>query len=314
MANLVLDGLEKKLKHKYPKRGNNTGQVNMVRYADDFIITGRSKELLVNEVKPLVEKHLKERGLELSQEKTKMTHIAEGFDFLGQNVRKYKGKLLIKPAKKNVHAFISKVRDIINTNKQSTAGNLVGLLNPVIRGWANYHSHAVSAETYDDMDDAIYKALWQWAKRRHPKKNRWWIKDKYFTQQGQSLWVFHGQVMNQDGKPKNLHLFRTNLVPIKRHIKVKGEANPYAPEWETYFERRLDVQMEANLKGYRKLLCLWLEQQGLCPVCNQKITKITGWHSHHIIWRVNGGKDGNTNRVLLHPDCHRQVHSQKLST
>ena len=312
LANLALDGLEKKLKDKYPKRGSKTGQVNMIRYADDFIITGRTKELLELEVKLLVEEHLKERGLELSQEKTKTTHIEEGFDFLGQNVRKYTGKLLIKPAKKNIQTFISKVRGIINTNKQSTAGNLVGLLNPVIRGWANYHSHAVSADTYDDMDDAIFKALWQWAKRRHPKKNRWWIKDKYFTRQGESLWVFYGQAINKDSKPKNLHLFRANLVPIKRHTKIIGEANPYSPEWETYFERRLDVQMEANLKGYKKLLRLWLEQQGLCPVCNQKITKITGWHSHHIIWRVNGGKDGNSNLVLLHPNCHRQVHSQKL--
>ena len=88
--------------------------------------------------------------------------------------------------------------------------------------------------------------------------------------------------------------------------------NPYSQEWETYFERRLDVQMEANLKGYKRLLRLRREQGGLCPVCDQKITKITGWHSHHMIWRVNGGKDGNSNRVLLHPNCHRQVHSQKL--
>ena len=80
----------------------------------------------------------------------------------------------------------------------------------------------------------------------------------------------------------------------------------------TQLQAAVDVQMEANLKGYKKLLRLWLEQNGLCPVCQQKITKITGWHSHHIIWRVNGGKDDNSNRVLLHPNCHRQVHSQKL--
>ncbi len=101
-------------------------------------------------------------------------------------------------------------------------------------------------------------------------------------------------------------------VPIKRHIKIKVEANPYDTTWETYFERRLDVQTEADLKGYKKLLRLWFEQNGLCPICNEKITKITGWHSHHIIFRSHGGTHGNSNRVLLHPNCHRQVHNKGL--
>ena len=318
LTNLVLDGLERKLKDRFPQQsqrsasGYKAQQVNMVRYADDFIVTGRTKELLEQEVKPLIEEHLKERGLELAQEKTGITHIEEGFDFLGQNVRKYKGKLIIKPAEKNVRAFISKVRSIINANKQAKAGNLVGILNPVIRGWANYHRHVASKRTFDAIDHAIFKMLWRWAKRRHPNKSRRWIRSKYFTTRGGDNWVFHGQVEGKAETPQPLHLFATKSVPTKRHTKVKGEANPYAPKWETYFERRLDVQMDANLKGYKKLLHLWLEQNGLCPLCDQKITKITGWHSHHIIWRVSGGKDGNSNRVLLHPNCHRQVHSQKL--
>jgi len=315
LANLVLDGLEAKLKARFPQRSTKSRQaqqVNMVRYADDFIVTGRTKELLELEVKPLIEEHLKERGLELSQEKTKLTHITEGFDFLGQTVRKYKTKLLVTPAKKNIRTFIRHVQSIINGNKQARADNLVGILNPVIRGWANYHQHAVSSQTYSEVDDVIFKALWQWAKRRHPNKSRRWIKNKYFTTRGNDHWVFHGTKKDKDGKPLILHLLNAASVSIKRHVKIRVEANPYVPEWETYFERRLDVQMEANLKGYKKLLRLWLEQNGLCPVCQQKITKITGWHSHHIIWRVNGGKDDNSNRVLLHPNCHRQVHSQKL--
>jgi len=235
-----------------------------------------------------------------------------GFDFLGQNVRKYRGILLIKPSKKNIHSFIEKARTIIRSNQSATAGNLVSLLNPVIRGWANYHRGAVAKDIFGQMDDAIFKALWQWSKRRHPNKNRWWIKDKYFTTQGDNRWVFYGQVIDKEGKPKNLHLFLARSVPIKRHIKVRSEANPYAAEWETYFEQRIDVQMEANLHGYKRLLSLWREQNGLCLVCDEKITKITGWHSHHIIYRVHGGTNGNSNRVLLHPNCHRQVHSKGL--
>jgi RNA-directed DNA polymerase len=105
-----------------------------VRYADDFIITGRTKELLETEVQPLVQSFLKERGLELSAEETKVTNIVDGFDFLGQNVRKYNGKFVIKPSKKNIRSFIEKVRTIVRSNKSATAGNLIGLLNPVIRG------------------------------------------------------------------------------------------------------------------------------------------------------------------------------------
>ncbi|OYV84542.1 MAG: hypothetical protein B7Z63_06760, partial [Ignavibacteriae bacterium 37-53-5] len=102
VANWALDGLEKELKEHFHSRY----LVHMVRYADDFVITGRSKELLEQDVRPVVEAFLRVRGLELSKEKTRITHIQEGFDFLGQNVRKYGDKLLIKPSRNNVKAFL----------------------------------------------------------------------------------------------------------------------------------------------------------------------------------------------------------------
>jgi RNA-directed DNA polymerase len=312
LANLVLDGLEKQLR----TRKGQQGLINIVRYADDFIITGKSKELLENEVKPLIEKHLKERGLELSTEKTKITHIEEGFDFLGQNIRKYKNgvktKLFITPSKKNTNSFLDKVREIIKQNPTRRAGELIRILNPIIRGWANYHRHIEALVAFNSVDSIIFECLWQWSKRRHPNKNRRWIVSKYFTSIGGDNWVFSGTIKGRNGQPKTVRLMNAASVPIKRHTKIKVEANPYNPTWETYFERRLDVQMEADLKGYKKLLRLWFEQNGLCPVCDERITKITGWHSHHIIFRVHGGTDGNTNRVLLHPNCHRQVHNKGL--
>src|SRR4030095_5958975 len=145
-----------------------------------LIITGTSKELLEGEVKPFVEQFMKERGLELSQEKTVVTCVDNGFDFLGHHVRKYKGKYIAKPSRKNVHAFLEKVRSIVKANKQAKVENLIGLLNPVIRGWATYHRHDASKETFGSVDAAIFKVLWQWARRRHPKKNTAWVKDKYF--------------------------------------------------------------------------------------------------------------------------------------
>ncbi len=312
IANMALNGLERRLLERYPKpKTGYNAKVNFVRFADDFIVTGISKELLEQEVKPLVEQFMRERGLALSQEKTVITHIEDGFDFLGQNVRKYKGKLIIKPSRKNVSTFLRKVRTLIKANKQTTTGNLIVQLNPLIRGWANYHQHVVSKVTFARVGHAISQALWRWAKRRHPSKSKQWIKERYFKSCNGKNWVFYGLLATKEGVVEN-RLLHPAYVPIKRHVKIKGEANPYDPAWEEYFEKRLGVKMVHNLKGKRQLIALWKEQKGLCPICQQKITQLTGWHNHHLVWRVNGGKDTADNRVLLHPNCHRQVHSQRL--
>lgn len=300
LANMALDGMERLLK---PFR-----KVNMVRYADDFIITGPSKEVLDDEIKPLIERFLMERGLTLSPEKTRITHIRDGFNFLGWNMRKYgkQGKYLHKPAKDNVGSFREKVASIIKANKTAKQENLIRLLNPVIRGWGNYHQHAVAKETYSSMDHIIWQTLWQWAKRRHPQKGTHWIKEKYFPSRGPRKWVFTCQDMEGNDQT----LLNLSDIKINRHVKVKGELNPFDPQWETYLEERLAKQMGKSLKGRPKLLRHWKEQGGNCPICGDKITRETGWHLHHIIRRTDGGPDNHGNRVLLHPNCHRQVHNQ----
>jgi RNA-directed DNA polymerase len=305
LANMTLDELEKRLRSKFPVTSG--AKVNLIRYADDFVITGRTREILEKEAKPLVEGFLKERGLRLSQEKTQITHIEDGFDFLGQNVRKYNGKLLIKPSKKNVKAFLDKVRSIIKENKTTKAGILIGFLNPVIRGWAQYHQHIVSKRTFVRVDHVILHSLLQWARRRHPNKSMQWIKQKYFTTIGGNRWVFFG--VDQGNR---MILLRASRFPIQRHVKVRAEANPFDPKWEQYFEKRLSMKMVDNLRGKRQLIQLWKEQQGVCPVCKQKITKLTGWHSHHLVWRSLGGSDLQENRALLHPNCHAQVHAKGI--
>jgi RNA-directed DNA polymerase len=315
LANMTLDGLERELRERYPKatRKSRQAKVNLILYADDFIITGSSKELLEREVKPLVEHFLQERGLELSPEKTHITPIEDGFDFLGQHVRRYGRTVLVKPSRKNVMTFLAQVRNLIKTSKQASAGQLIATLNPIIRGWATYHRHVASKQTFAKVDHAIFQALWRWARRRHPNKSRRWVKDKYFVTSGGRNWVFEGSFSRRNGTHERIQLFAAFSMPIKRHTKVKGEANPYDPAWELYFEERLGVKMAATLPGRGTLLYLWYEQQGLCPVCNQRITTLTGWHNHHIVWRTLGGSDAVENRVLLHPTCHSQVHSQRLT-
>lgn len=318
LANLALDGLERRLREQYPVRGKGSERgrqagVHLIRYADDFIITGRTKELLETEVRPLVESFLRERGLELSPEKTAITHVTEGFDFLGQNVRKYdNGKLLIKPSKKNIKNFLDGIRGVIRRAMPQTAAELIRQLNPKVRGWANYHRHVVSKRIFSRVDYAIFDALWAWARRRHNRKGRRWLKRKYFCRRRGRDWWFFGESKDAEGRACKAWLYYAVYTPIQRRVKVRGEANPYDPQWEEYFERREGVKMLHNLRGIRQLRYLWHEQNGLCPVCKQKITKLTGWHNHHLVYRVMGGSDSAENRVLLHPECHRSVHSQKL--
>ena len=199
LANLTLDGLERVLKERFrahsgrgphATRQRHNPKVHLVRYADDFIITGCSRELLADEVLPVVERFLNERGLQLSSEKTKITHIKEGFDFLGQHLRKYRERLLVTPAKKNVHAFLEKVRTVLANNMASEQAPLIRHLSLVIKGWANYHRHVASSRVFATVDTRIFEALWWWAQRRHPNKNPGWIAKRYWRPIGRRFWEF----------------------------------------------------------------------------------------------------------------------------
>lgn len=308
LANIALDGLEQELETRFGKKNTKASyktKVNYVRYADDFVITGISKELLEDEVKPIVEAFMAERGLTLSAEKTLITHVSEGFDFLGQNIRQYGGKLLIKPAHKNLKQFLAKIRQVVKDNKTAPAWLLIDMLNPMIRGWANYHRHIVAKEIFNYVDYRIWKLLWQWCKRRHQNRRKRWIKAKYFKRVEKRNWVFAEQYPS--GKLATL-LYAAD-TPIKRHTKIKAEANPYLPEFETYYEQRLEYVWRNSEQGKRKTYTLWNRQQKRCPMCKQYITFETGWNIHHIIERHKGGSDKLENLVLLHPNCHRKIHA-----
>ncbi|MDX3928924.1 MAG: group II intron reverse transcriptase/maturase [Shinella sp.] len=319
LANLVLDGLETRLDAAFGRKRYANGvqtrlMVNYVRYADDFIVTGRSKELLEQEVMPIIEYFMRERGLMLSTEKTKITHINEGFDFLGQNIRKYNGKLLIKPSKANVATFLEKVRSTIKGNKAMDQDKLIRMLNPMIQGWANFHQHVVAKTTFARVDHEIWRALWQWARRRHPQKSSTWIKRRYFHAVGTRTWVFAAATGERfpDGNPILRSLRKATDTPIRRHRPIKLEANPFYPQWETYFEERTALKMQNSLRGRKKLINLWSQQDRRCPICRELISQETGWHVHHIIRRVDGGKDGSTNLIMVHPNCHNQIHVNGL--
>jgi RNA-directed DNA polymerase len=317
LANMVLDGIEDLLGKRYGsfkldghRKRSTKNSIQFVRYADDFVVIGKSKEILEHEVKPLIEDFLRQRGLELSQEKTKLTHVTEGFDFLGQNIRryncgKYKTKLLIKPSDKNVQTFLKKVREIIKSMKTAKQVDLIRRLNPVIRGWANYHRSVVSKRTFTKVDSAIFWALMRWGKRRHARKSVKWIHNKYFQILNGRNHRFCGT--ERDERTNEISVWKLMLaeyLPIIRHTKIRGDAVPFDPAYNKYFEARLSRKMPNSKTGRQILLALWKRQNGLCPTCTYPITSVTGGNIHYIISSTNGGTKKLSNMQLLHDCCH----------
>ena len=248
ICNMVLDGLERTLLekfHKTKKQGKAYfPKVNFVRYADDFIVTGETKELLENQVLPLVREFLSERGMELAADKTAITHVDAGFDFLGCNVKWYKDKLLIKPSDKNYKAVISKIRGIVKANPTSKQVSLIRKLNPIIRGWVNFHRHNVSSAAFERLDYDIWKSLWRWCKRRHPKKSHKWIAAKYFHQINNRLWTFAAE----GASGQILKLVYATDTKVTRFRKIKAGATAYDANWDGYFAKRDHCSLKPKIK------------------------------------------------------------------
>ena len=309
LMNMTLDGLERLLQERLPTRQKVNGRthfnkLNFVRYADDFIITGESPEFLRDKVLPIVKEFLTERGLQLSEEKTVITHIEDGFDFLGKNIRKYNGKLLIKPSKTSVKSFLEKVRSIIKGNKSTKQDTLIRKLNPVIRGWVNNQRYVVSSKVFSRVDYEIYKCLWQWAKRRHKKKSHKWIAQKYWHHIGSRQWTFSVPYENQstEGEPLYCKLEYATDTKIIRFKKIVAEANPFDECWTDYFEEREGEKLLNSTKGREKLLTIWRRQHRRCPVCGDLITSETGFKVH-----TPAGK--NSLKIMVHKECHEEIHS-----
>ena len=233
LANMALDGMEGAVK----ALGQQKDKVHFVRYADDFVVTGATKEILEQKVKPALTAFLAERGLRLSEQKTVLTHISEGFDFLGHTVRKYGDTLLITPAKSKVAAMRKKIGELIHSAVGLTQEALLRQLNPRLRGWANYYRNQASHQTFGKLDYYVNGRLWRWIKRRHPNKSKRWKLRKYFSA-SVHRGVFSVRLEPKEGKSRVLSLYHTVSTKIERHIKVREFANPYDPKYTKYFELR----------------------------------------------------------------------------
>ncbi len=218
-----------------------------------------------------------------------LSHFKVARDFLGWNIRKYDGKLLMKPSKTNVKAHLDKIREIINGNKTAKQANLIRLLNPVLRGWANYHSHVVAKKTFARVDDGIWSTLWRWAVRRHPNIEARWVKDKYFNQK-----VFETGYLLRQKKKRIVRKGSTSclksrlrqysgmlrLKPMPIHTAKNG-SRISSPDGA----RKCCAQLEVDVS----FTVVWLMQDGLCSTCQEPITKGTLWDVCYIVKRTDGG-------------------------
>ena len=306
LANVALDGLERLFGAENARgnpvapaqrKGLNRG-LSVVRYADDFVVTAPSKEVLEDYVRPKLTDFLRQRGLELSEAKTRIVHIDEGFDFLGFTVRRFKNKLLTLPSKEKVLKHLRSLKEYLKNHQQTPAGQVVHDLNPVIRGWANYYRHCAAKETFSKADHRMWQMLWVWARRRHPNKPAKWVKARYFRNDG--LWTFY------EG---NAHLLHRSATPVTRFTKVKGEASPFDPTLREYWQnrQRKSVARQTHQKDRLALLRI---QDGACGLCRLPLNP-EDIDNHHVSPRHAGGPDALDNRMLVHRWCH-QAHHQRV--
>jgi RNA-directed DNA polymerase len=253
LMNMTLDGLEAAAKENVPFYCKGTtikNGVTVIRYADDFIVSAKSRDLLEEKVLPSLISFLAQRGLKLSEKKTRIIHINEGFDFLGQHVRKCSnGKLYIRPTRKATQGLQSAVREVLKAQCVQDNYSMIRRLNQIIRGWCNYHRHVCSKHIFSWFDNWLHFEIRRWLHRRHSNKGRRWIKKKYFRPHRTIQWSFFAEKKLPDGTKHYRDLIKAVWTPIVRHTKVRCKANPYDPAWNDYFIGRKRSRKYVNQDG-----------------------------------------------------------------
>jgi RNA-directed DNA polymerase len=308
LANVALDGMERLFdaedadgRPKSPafRKGSNRG-VSLIRYADDFVITAPKREVLEIYARPRIEGFLKERGLVLSEAKTRIVHVTEGFNFLGFHIRKFgkRGTLLTVPQREKVLKHLRAIRSYLDAHKQAPAVTVIRALNPIIRGWANYYRHSAAKRVFEKARHAHWQMLWTWAKRRHPNKRSKWVKARYFKSDG--YWTLY------EGKTE---LVKPDKTPITRFTKVTGKNSPYDPTLKEYWKERKKRQVGRETYAKQRLMLLQ-RQEYRCALCRIQFTPGEDMETDHINLKSQGGTDDPNNLRLVHPWCHRQRHQK----
>jgi len=310
LANIALHGMEEALGVKYNCRGQLIGKRAVVRYADDFVCFCETREDAEQVQKILVE-WLKERGLTLSEEKTRIVHLTEGFDFLSFHIRHYPApqtarsgwKLLIKPSKEAVLDVRKNLKDLWNKAKGGNVQAILSKLNPVIRGWANYFRIAVAKEIFGNLDSWMFHKADSYTKHTHRNKPKGWRHRKYwgrFNLERQDYWTF-------GDKQTGAYLLKFSWFPIERHTLVKGTASPDDPRLKDYWTKRQAAKGKDLTISKQKLA---KRQKGRCPECGESLFNDEEIQVHHLLARSRGGRNTYTNLALVHLLCHQHIHAK----
>ena len=264
LLNVALHGMEKAAGVRYYQTGNSAGKAVkgspvLIRYADDLVALCHTREQAF-EVKVRLAEWLAPRGLAFNEDKTRVVSLAEGFDFLGFNVRRYRGKLLIKPSKAAIRRIRERLRSELRALRGHSAKAVIRRLNPIIRGWANYYRTHVAAEIFDKLDQYLWRLTYKWARFSHANKSASWVTARYFgkfNKARQDRWVFGDR---QSGS----YMHRFSWTSIVRHQTVWQGASPDDPAQAEYWARR---RRKPVLPINNTSLWLLKTQDGCCPIC-----------------------------------------------
>jgi RNA-directed DNA polymerase len=342
LLNVALHGLEEAAGVRYQTGNHATQSVSgtpiLVRYADDLAVCCHSRQQ-AEQVKAQLAQWLAPRGLAFNEDKTRIVHLEDGFDFLGFNLRRYRrkstpGKLLIKPSQEAVKRVKHKLAAEVRRMRGSNAIALIATLNPIIRGWAAYYRGVVSSAVFAALDHYMWQLTFRWACRSHSNKPRMWVTARYFGRfhkHRRDNWVF-GEPKHPRGQDRDgiIHLVKFSWTDIVRHQLVTGRASPDDPNLLTYWaDRRRKVK--PALDGYN--LHLLAKQDGRCPLCrDQLLTPDQPPQSPHAWerWWLSvtrraiaadylthqhgqDNTDGNPTR-LVHACCHRSLRVRQRSS
>lgn len=272
LLNVALHGLEEAAGVRYDRLGNDGALTKrkspaVVRYADDLVALCHSREQ-AEQVKAALAGWLAPRGLVFNEDKTRIVHADDGFDFLGFNVRRYHGKLLIKPSKAAITRIKQRLRDEVRALRGSNASAVVATINPIVRGWSAYYRTAVSSEAFASLDDYLWRLTYRWALWQHPNKPRRWVTSRYFGRFNRTRndrWVF-------GDRDSGAYMRRFAWTRIVRHTMVTGTASVDDPTLTTYWaERRRHPRRSPLDARHRRLL---REQNATCARCGEQLLDV----------------------------------------
>lgn len=310
LANIALQGMEEALGVKYNHRCQIISPGTIIRYADDFVVFCESRKDAQKSV-DLLQRWMKYRVLSLSDEKTKIVHLKEGFDFLGFNIRHYQvtntatgWKLLIKPSKESMQKIRDKLRQVWQQHKSQNVDALIGKLNPIIRGWANYFRIGVFFEAFSSLDNWMHHREKRYALKMHPNKTDEWRNQRYWgklNEGREDCWVF-------DNIQSGNYLLKFRWTNIDRQVLVQGKSSPDEPSLKKYWQQRYKAKASELNAGSQKIA---KKQNYRCPVCSDSLFNGEEIHTHHLIPRHPGGKDTYANFQLVHLFCHQILQAQQ---